>query len=191
MSKKTVVISLFGGPGSGKSTSAAYIFSLFKNKGYVAELVQEYVKTWAWEGRKIDTYDQILFAGKQVKAESRLFGVVDLIVTDSPVWLSAFYAHRHCPPVLYQGVEALVRSFYSQSEIDGHTHIPVFMNRSKPYVPKGRYETEEQAVEIDGEMRKFLTDRGIKYLEVNSNFPNLEILCEYLIKEEKIQQNDC
>lgn len=39
-----------------------------------AELVREYVKDWAWEGRKINVNDQIYFLGKQVRRETMLYG---------------------------------------------------------------------------------------------------------------------
>lgn len=45
----TKVINLFGGPGCGKSTGAAYIFSLLKMKGMNVELVTEFAKDKTWE----------------------------------------------------------------------------------------------------------------------------------------------
>lgn len=40
----TLVVNLFGGPGSGKSTGAAYVFARLKMLGYNAELVTEFAK---------------------------------------------------------------------------------------------------------------------------------------------------
>jgi len=58
----TTVINLWGGPGTGKSTSAAHLFGMAKIAGVNAELVQEYVKSWAWEGRTIHSFDQLYFS---------------------------------------------------------------------------------------------------------------------------------
>jgi len=52
--KKTVLINFYAGPGAGKSTTSAKIFAALKDRGECAELIQEYVKTWAWEGKKLD-----------------------------------------------------------------------------------------------------------------------------------------
>ena len=41
---KTKVLNLYGGPGVGKSTGAAYIFSMLKLAGINCELVREYAK---------------------------------------------------------------------------------------------------------------------------------------------------
>lgn len=48
MYKKTLVINLFGAPGSGKSSGAAYIFSQLKKLGIDCELVTEYAKDKCW-----------------------------------------------------------------------------------------------------------------------------------------------
>ena len=45
----TLVVNLFGVPGAGKSTGAAYIFSCIKMAGINAELITEYAKDKVWE----------------------------------------------------------------------------------------------------------------------------------------------
>lgn len=173
--KKTTILSLFAGPGAGKSTSAAYLYAQLKNRGVNSELVREYVKDWAWEERAIGTYDQIYFLGKQVRREALLLGRVDAVVTDSPVWLGAYYAERYATPHIRHGTEAMVRAYYDQAALDGHRHVHLWVNRSKPYLKAGRYETEEQAREVDRQQRKFLLDRGVRLIDVSSDFPALEV----------------
>ena len=46
---KTLVVNLFGVPGAGKSTGAAYIFAMLKMYGINAELITEYAKDKVWE----------------------------------------------------------------------------------------------------------------------------------------------
>ncbi len=55
---KTTIINLYGGPGAGKSTSAAYLYYLLKCQQENVELVREYVKKWAWENRPCGVYDE-------------------------------------------------------------------------------------------------------------------------------------
>ena len=45
-----ILVNLFGAPGAGKSTGAAYIFSQLKMNGINAELVTEFAKDKVWEG---------------------------------------------------------------------------------------------------------------------------------------------
>jgi ABC-type multidrug transport system ATPase subunit len=70
----TTIINLFGGPGSGKSTTAAYLYAGLKNQGVNAELIREYVKDWAYESRTVGVFDQLYFFGKQVRRETFSLG---------------------------------------------------------------------------------------------------------------------
>ena len=47
--RKTLVINLFGGPGVGKSTMCASIFSKLKILGFECEMATEYVKDIVFE----------------------------------------------------------------------------------------------------------------------------------------------
>jgi hypothetical protein len=156
--KHTTIINLYGGPGTGKSTSAAYMYYLLKIAGLNAELVREYVKDWAWEGRHISVNDQIYFLGKQVRRESMLYGKVNWIVTDSPVWMNAYYASHYCTPIIASGVTSLVKAFYQQVADEGHTHYHIFLKRTKPYLAEGRYQTESEAKDIDTGVKQMLID---------------------------------
>ena len=165
----TKVISLLGGPCAGKSTNAPYIFALLKSRGCRAELVTEYIKNWAYEGRKISAYDQFYILGKQIRKESFLLDKVDYIVTDSPVWLCAYYAEEISPPLVKHGVEAAVQGYYHQTQTDGHEHIFVWVNRTEQYDSRDRYHSEEEALEIDKNLKPFLESRGVKLLEITSS----------------------
>lgn len=183
-SKKTTIINLYGGPGSGKSTSAAYLYYLLKTQGQNVELVREYVKDWAWEQRKISTYDQIYFLGKQVRRESMLYGKVDWIVTDSPVMMNSYYAQRYCSPSLSEGIRAATLSFYRQAAEDGHKHLHVMLQRNKPYLSEGRYQTEDEAREIDLGVKRLLNDLKFPIIE---SAPDEDKLLNVL---NKIKSND-
>lgn len=157
----TRVINLFGGPGSGKSTLSCELFYKLKRQGLSTELVREYVKDWAWEGRKVGNFDQIYICGKQAKKESSLYHKVDTVVTDSPLLLSPFYEE------FYQGrdiVRDSVLKFLAAAKQDGIQHLNFFVTRKKKYDPKGRYETEEQVRNIDEAMKTFLTKNGIPFI---------------------------
>lgn len=165
--KKTTIINLYGGPGTGKSTSAAYLYYLLKIAGRNAELVREYVKDWAWENRHISVNDQIYFLGKQVRRESMLYGKVEWIVTDSPVWMNSYYASHYCTDIIAHGVNMLVKSFYQQVADEGHEHMHIFLKRTKPYLAEGRYQTETEAKDIDVGVKAMLLDNGIQFTEID------------------------
>jgi AAA domain-containing protein len=154
----SIIINLYGGPGTGKSTSAAYLFYLAKHSNINAELVREYVKEWAWEGRTPGPFDQLYFLGKQARKESMLYGKADLIITDSPVALCTYYSSKFGPKGLADGIALAVHEFYRDAQAMGHTHVHVWLNRSKPYNPLGRFQTADEAVEMDKEIRPLLAN---------------------------------
>jgi nicotinamide riboside kinase len=172
--KKTTIINLYGGPGSGKSTSAAYLYYLLKSEGKNVELVREYVKDWAYEARLISNYDQIYFLGKQVRRESLLYGKVDWIITDSPVMMNLYYAQKYCPSQLSEGIRAATLSMYRQAVEDGHKHTHIFLKRIKPYLAEGRYQKEEEAKEIDVELKQLLQNLKVPFIEIPASEEELK-----------------
>jgi Cdc6-like AAA superfamily ATPase len=161
------VICLYGGPGTGKSTTAAHIFSRLKQRGINAELVSEYVKEWAWEGRHMLDGDQYYFLIKQSRRERIRFKDVDVMVTDSPVWLSAVYEQEHeQPPYI---APLLIDKHVQIAEKHGVEHRHVSLNRLKAYNPKGRFQTEVEARSLDGKIKEYLTQQKIPFIEVPAN----------------------
>ena len=52
------VINLWGGPGCGKSTTAAGLFSIMKMRGHKVELVTEYAKELTYDRNLTITKDE-------------------------------------------------------------------------------------------------------------------------------------
>lgn len=104
--KKTLVINFFGAPGAGKSTGAAYVFSLLKARGVNAELISEFAKQKVWEGNDTALGNQLYVFGKQQYAMARCRDQVDVIVTDAPLMNSVYY---NSDPTLGKEFNTLVR----------------------------------------------------------------------------------
>lgn len=137
-----LIVNLFAGPGAGKSTMAAALFADLKGYGLNAELVTEFAKECAWEGREGPLRCQPYVFGQQLWRIERLRGRgVSVVVTDSPVLLSAVYAPPDTPPSLVEAIKHYHRSADA---------LNVFIRRAKPYNPVGRFQTADQASELDG-----------------------------------------
>lgn len=161
----TKVISLIGGSGLGKSTTAAGLYYEMKLQGLHVELVREYVKQWAWEGKKVGPHDQVYLFGKQAHYESALYGKVDYVVTDSPLLLCVIYER------FYTGdstVEESALKFLNKAKASGVEHHYILLSRHKPFDTRGRYETEETARKVDEFTRQELTRMGIAFTEVTT-----------------------
>lgn len=179
----SVVINLYGGPGTGKSTSAAWLFALLKNHNINAELVQEYVKQWAWEDRKPVNYDQFYLFGKQSRKEYTLFNKVDVIVTDSPVSLCTYYASVYGTPDQCETFKVMNKTYYKMVEDSGHRYLHIWLNRTKPYNPKGRFQNEQEAKDIDSDMKSFMKEQGIEFIEFNGDETGVASLFEFIKTE--------
>lgn len=157
----TIVVNMLGGSGLGKSTAAAGLYHNMKMLGLNVELVREYVKNWAWTGNKIGDYDQIYIFGKQARSEYMLYGKVDYIITDSPIILSPVYEKY------YNNGESMIEDaaikFLEKAKLNGVEHINFVLDRQKEFNPEGRYETEEQAKEVDQKVREFIAENNIKH----------------------------
>lgn len=173
---QTKIINLYGGPSTGKSTAAAYIYHQLKCQHLNAELVREYVKEWAYEKRVISIYDQIYFLGKQSRKESMLYGKVDWIVTDCPVFMGTYYSQKYCSIGVSEGIRAATLAYYRQAAEDGYQHHHVLLNRTVPYQAEGRYQTESEALEMDSELKTMLTNLRVPFTNSATGDENLDKL---------------
>lgn len=171
------VINLFGGPGTGKSTGAAFIFSQLKMKGHNVELVTEYAKDLVWQGSQHRLADQLHVFSEQYHRLDRLKDKVELVITDSPLYLSLVYAKLN--GFNKPGFEQLVQSCID--EFDNHD---VFLKRQKPYQQIGRVQDEDEARNIDD----IIKNRGIKLYFYDANITGYTKL--FLDIEKPFSMND-
>lgn len=160
-------VNFFAGPGAGKSTTTARVFSQLKERGYSVEHVGEYVKSWAYQNRSIKKWDQVYLFGKQQQYEYRFISRgVKNIVSDSPCFLSVIYA-------LYYGenkdskIPDAIAKLCNEYDSD-FPAVNIFLNRNnKEYISEGRYETAEQARQIDSFMKGTMNIFKVKYTELD------------------------
>lgn len=161
---KTYVVNLLGGSGLGKSTTAALVFGELKQRGELAELVREFVKEWAWSGKKVGPFGQSIIYGQQLDRESALYNKVEFVVTDSPLLLCPVYQKHYSDDESIK--HCVLRDLKTSSEMDV-VHVNFLLKRNKPFDPRGRYEDEDTAKHIDRKIQSFLEYEGIDYITVD------------------------
>ena len=146
----TTVIEFYAGPGAGKSTIAADLYAQMKKASKSVELVREYVKDWAYRDHTPGPWDQPYLVAKQLRAESTLYGRVDYIITDSPLSIGIYYEGLGGTELAKPMVEAIRRQ---QADL-GIAVRKYFVLRTKPYDPRGRWGTEQDALDADLEIKR-------------------------------------
>jgi hypothetical protein len=151
------VINFFGGPGCGKSTTAAGLFYDLKVKGYCVELVTEYAKDMVYEKRHNILEDQLYILAKQARRISRLKDSVDFVVTDSPILLSMIY-----------NTDTDIINDLAIEIFNRYDNTNLFITREKAYQPYGRMQTLTQAKEIDQKILQCLLTLGFPFDIIDS-----------------------
>lgn len=159
VSKKTLVINAFGGPGAGKTTACLHIASELKKRGFVAEYVSEYAKELVWDKnfKMLDGSEehQKMILSEQKKRIDRLIGQVDFVVTDAPVLLNSVYLDLDNKESYDQ---ALVELFNKYDNFN----LEIVRDVSS-FEQEGRIHNLEQSQQADNDIRCLLNQNGIYY----------------------------
>ena len=116
------------------------VFSELKDLGMNVEIAPEYAKDLTWQESFRVLQNQVYIFGKQQHRLWRLDGNVQIILTDSPLLFSLVYGRAQTSDTF----KALVKEEYRKRPT-----FDVYLNRVKPYNPKGRSQSEEEAMELD------------------------------------------
>jgi len=179
------IVCLWGGPGTGKSTTCAGLFSKLKALGYNAEMNREYIKDWVWEKRNVIPGDQIYITAKQARKEViYMRNNMDFIITDSPLALTTFYGNIYDKYETEHGAcKAIVRQHHAICKDLGYKIDHFFLVRTKPYNPAGRNQDEETAREYDTRIKKFLDEYPVNYKVVNCDENAEDNIIKELLRE--------
>lgn len=187
----TLVVNLFGGPGTGKSTNATYIFSELKRKGVVCEYVSEYAKDVTWEETQVLLNNQIHVFSEQFRRQWRLLGKVDVIVTDSPLFLGLVYFNHYnkdssvFSPQFTLAIQDMI--LYGFTEFNNMNY---FLTREKPYVQVGRNQTETEARQLDEEVAQQLAQYYIPYKVRGTNKEDADMIVNEIMTYLDINQRE-
>lgn len=169
--KNTLVINLIGGPGVGKSTMMAAVFARLKDLGVDCEMCNEFAKQLVWEMRYETFKDELYIFAKQAHAMFRLNGKVDVVVTDRPLILTCHYAKSD---------EVLCNMCYTVFQ--KYNNINYVLTREKAYNSNGRNQSEDEAREIDTDLKTILDNYHMNYKEIPGNMKSVDIIVNDVLK---------
>ena len=165
-----IVVNLFAGPGSGKSTTCAGVFSKLKLAGINCEMALEYAKDKVWENSEKVFQNQAYIFGQQSFRISRMENEVDIVITDSPLLLSAFY---NTNTVLGESFNDVVANVFHS-----YNNINYLLTRVKPYHAKGRLQTEEESDALAEPMKQLLNKYNVLYTQIPGDIAGYDAIVE-------------
>lgn len=172
--KQTLIVNIFGGPGSGKSIVCANVFSELKWNHYSAEMALEYVKDEVWEENYNAISNQLFIFGNQHQRIHRLMDKVDIIIVDSPLLLSFLYDKEN---------NVNFRNFVLD-KFNSYRNINFFIKRcEEEYEYKGRMHNLDQAKKIDKKIFDILNNNNIDYHTVEMKDGIVNNVYEKIVKE--------
>ncbi len=166
---EALIVNLYGGPGTGKSSTAAGLFSELKWRGHTTEMALEFAKDKVWEHSTAVLGNQIYIFGKQHHRIWRLRDQVEVVVTDSPLLMSLVYGAENTSQKFHELV------LYEHWQL---RNLNIFLNRLKSYDPKGRLQTEAEAKDIDRQIMHMLEAIGESYAVYPAQSDSIKLLAD-------------
>ena len=182
-----VVVNLWGGPGCGKSTTMARLFSELKVQGYNVEMVSEFAKDLVYEKRDETMKDELYIFAKQNHRLFRVKDKVDIIVTDRPLPLTCVYDKVYGKND--KSLHELVRNTFKE-----YNNINIFLKfNEKNYKKEGRLQEKSEALDLHEKIMQEMFKDEKYYLTTENN--KIEDMINYIkkqlnIKKESIDWNN-
>lgn len=178
------IICIYGGPGSGKSTTCAGLFYKLKLARFNCEMNREYVKDWVWEDRRIKLGDQpYIFAKSARKERIYMESDIDFIITDSPLLLTHFYGMKYDRLEQESNTSLIMLKHHHKiCQEYGYKIDHYLLERVKPYQAKGRFQEAAEAATFDKEMEEMLTSLNIKFDKVPGDETAVDLILRKYIQ---------
>jgi mitochondrial fission protein ELM1 len=84
-------------------------------------------------------------------------GKVDYIISDSPLYIQAYYMPHDYPKEFADFAMAMSKKYQSEN---------IFLQRNHEYDPNGRVHSEEESLLISNDLEKMMRENGIDYIKL-------------------------
>lgn len=156
------VINFFGGPGSGKSTTAAYVFSKLKIQGFSCQFINQYAKDCVYQHRyQLLQHDQLYILAKQNHKLKMLEigGKIDFAIVDSPLLLSNIYGNYN---------KSIPQSFYQLTldYFNSYDNVNFFITRGDKFQNNNRIHDLQESQYLDDQIKNYLVINNIMFEDI-------------------------
>lgn len=178
----TKIINLIGGPGVGKSTMAAGLYSELKKRHVSCELVTEYAKDMAWEKNDFVFNHQLIILSKQYRRLVRLLDQVDYVITDSPIILGCTYLHVNSKDTDFNiRYKDLMEEFIFETfQLFNNMNFFIQRDFNQVYQTVGRREEFTKASLIDDAIEKCLKRHDVFHHTIKQDHPIEKLISQII-----------
>lgn len=157
--KKNVVINLYAGPGSGKSTTSRALSSLFGGNGISSIAPIEIPKLHVWEKSFKDLSDQLKIFANQKYSQDLCHEKYKISVVDSPLLMQMVYMEQNKSKNTKE-LESLILNAFKENKDDT---INFFLKREHKYSNYGRVHTEDQSQQLNNKIINVLIQNKVNF----------------------------
>jgi nucleoside-triphosphatase THEP1 len=171
---KKCVVSLYGGPGCGKTTAAASLYAHLKQKGLNVEMAPEIAKEFVLEENKVALSYQLMVWANQCYRIYAAYRHADIVITDAPILLGAIYNENASP--------AFIDVIMEQYDSFNNINIVVPRQDTIGHSMVGRLHSLTQSISIDNQIVHLLDRHNIPYMTYQGDN---ELLTNRILEELK------
>lgn len=152
--KNKILINLHGTSCVGKSHLLHSLYKPLKDLNLEVFTADEAIKIKAYEKQDIPYYKHLEVLYEEIDLQWRALYTedIDVVISDSPVTLSAFYFKKYHGEDIYY---PLIKYFKNRAEDNGIIFLDYFIMPNKGYCTKGRFQTESESRSLQKEMLEF------------------------------------
>ncbi|TAH12615.1 MAG: hypothetical protein EAZ11_05515 [Curvibacter sp.] len=166
----TKVINVIGGPGCDKSLISSAVILYLHLHSKTVETIPDFAKSLVWQQNFEVLKNQYFIAQRQYEMLNLLDGQVQFLITECSLPQVLYYNETYPENICdIAKTRAQILEWYRQ-----HNNINLFVERGdKKYVHTGRFQDEDQAIEVDRGLRGMLVREGLHYTALK---PDLEAI---------------
>ena len=174
--KNHLTVNIYGGPGSGKSTTALQLAAELKKRGFYSDYVSEVAKEYVY-AKKFERLDGSLKNQSKLFLEQKsrldlIYENVDITITDCPLLLNAVYLKEHNDDF----VKDIFKTY------NKYNNLNLFLERdlTVKFEQEGRIHDLTQSIEKDNEITSLLKENNIDYQSVDRN--DISSIADFVVK---------
>ncbi|MBP6717599.1 MAG: hypothetical protein KA173_01890 [Rhodoferax sp.] len=166
----TQVINIIGGPGCDKTLYSAAIILNLNLRHKTVEFLPDYAKTLVWHRDFEALKNQYQIAQRQNEMLEVLDGQVQFLVTECSLPQMLHY-NAHYPDNICDIAKTRLKILEWHQQ---HHNVNVLAQRGdKKYVQAGRFQSEDEARQIDQSIQRLMDTEGIPYTVVAPDFETI------------------